>query len=485
MMGHQPPPDDPLFSYHVQLETRVRKDHPLRRMKQVVDFNFIYKEVEKTYGTSGNVSVPPPVILKLMLLLVLYNVRSERELMETLPERLDWLWFLDYTIETPIPDHSVLSKARKRWGEKAFKRFFQVIVSRCVEAGLVNGDKIFVDSSFIEADASRGSLGERRRLDVAYDELEKRLEEPPRSPLNARLVSSTDPDASVVRQGDNASLRYKTHRAVDEAHEVITAVETTTGIVDDGVKLADLIVAHEAHTDMAPTVVVADSKYGTVDNFLACYDRKVTAHIKPLADRIVPYRTDTFPQDRFIYDAPSDSFTCPEGATMKRKAVIGGQWIIYAAGTTTCRLCPSRAKCTKAKTGRTVRRHVRHDALALMYARSRSKAAKRNLRIRQHLMERSFAQGVRFGMKKARWRRLWRVQIQEYLIASAQNIRTLLNATKERFGGIRNKLKDTGLAGAIAALEQALSPPIGVLPVGAGSSLFPDPRRITTEARSP
>ena len=124
MMGFQPPPDDPLFSYNVQLETRVRKDHPLRRIKELTDFDFIYEEVAKTYGANGNVSIPPPVILKLMLLLVFYNVRSERELMDTLPERLDWLWFLGFTIESPIPDHSVLSKARKRWGTDAFKRFF-------------------------------------------------------------------------------------------------------------------------------------------------------------------------------------------------------------------------------------------------------------------------------------------------------------------------------------------------------------------------
>jgi transposase len=157
MMDRQSPPDNPLFSYNVQLETRIRKDHRLRRIKQCVDFTFIYGEVKSLYGTSGTVSVPPPVILKLMLLLVFYNVRSERELMETLPERLDWLWFLDYTIETPIPDHSILSKARKRWGVEAFKRFFQMIVGQAVEADLIDGDKIFIDSSFIDAHASRGS----------------------------------------------------------------------------------------------------------------------------------------------------------------------------------------------------------------------------------------------------------------------------------------------------------------------------------------
>ena len=45
MMGYNPPPNDPLFSYHIQLETRVRKDHPLRKIKELIDFEFIYKEV--------------------------------------------------------------------------------------------------------------------------------------------------------------------------------------------------------------------------------------------------------------------------------------------------------------------------------------------------------------------------------------------------------------------------------------------------------
>jgi transposase len=181
MMGYDPPPNDPLFSYNVQLETRVRKDHPLRKIKERVDFDFIYREVEKTYGTNGNVSVPPPVVLKLLLLLILYNVRSERELMETLPERLDWLWFLGFTIESSIPDHSVLSKARRRWGEEVFKHFFERIVVQCVNAGLVDGTKIFMDSSLIDADASNNSVMDThslaRYLKERYRELETRLDE--------------------------------------------------------------------------------------------------------------------------------------------------------------------------------------------------------------------------------------------------------------------------------------------------------------------
>ena len=66
--------------------------------------------LQETYGRKGNVSVPPPIILKMMLLLVLYNVRSERELMNTIPLRIDWMWFLCYDLDDEIPNHSVLSK---------------------------------------------------------------------------------------------------------------------------------------------------------------------------------------------------------------------------------------------------------------------------------------------------------------------------------------------------------------------------------------
>ena len=129
-----------------------------------IDFDFIYAEVKEHYGANGNVSVPPPVILKMMLLLVLYNVRSERELMLTIPERLDWMWFLGYDLHDEVPDHSVLSKARSRWGVEAFKRFFERIVWQCVEAGLVDGNKLFVDASLIDADASNNSVIDKERV---------------------------------------------------------------------------------------------------------------------------------------------------------------------------------------------------------------------------------------------------------------------------------------------------------------------------------
>ncbi len=158
MMGHQPPPQPALFYTGFNLEKRIRADHMLRKVARMVDFDFVYQEVKDRYGYNGNVSVAPPMIIKLMMLLVLYNVRSERELMATLPERLDWLWFLGLELDSEIPHHSVLSKARRRWGVELFRSFFERVVWQCVESGLVDGSKLFCDSSLIEADASRNSV---------------------------------------------------------------------------------------------------------------------------------------------------------------------------------------------------------------------------------------------------------------------------------------------------------------------------------------
>jgi transposase len=125
MMGREDPPQPSLFYISFNLDKRIRPNHPLRKVAKAIDFGFVSGEVEHLYGTNGNVSVPPPVILKLLVLFMLYNVRSEREMMDTLPERLDWLWFLGFDLDSEIPHHSVLSKARRRWGSYLFKNFFR------------------------------------------------------------------------------------------------------------------------------------------------------------------------------------------------------------------------------------------------------------------------------------------------------------------------------------------------------------------------
>jgi transposase len=298
MMGYQPDFQPKLFYHSINLDERIPANHILRKIRERIDFDFIYHEVKDRYGEKGNVSVPPPVILKMMLLLILYNARSEREFMNTMPMRLDWLWFLDYDLDSEIPNHSVLSKARNRWGVETFQRFFECIVWQCVEAGLVDGSKLFMDSSLVQADASNNSVVNVNKeafkihLVQGFNELESRLEEKerpeedhePKSGIaNRNHISLTDPDASVTSQGTGRpKLQYKTHRSVDAKAEIITATEVTPGEVNEAHLLSTLLAMHQDNTQTIVDTVVADTKYGTVENYLACCDLGINAHIPDL-----------------------------------------------------------------------------------------------------------------------------------------------------------------------------------------------------------
>lgn len=440
MMGCETGFQPKLFYHQINLDQRIPQNNILRRIQEQIDFEFIYAEVKDSYGDNGNVSIPPPVILKMMLLLILYNVRSERELMDTIPLRLDWLWFLGYDLDNEIPDHSVLSKARARWGVEAFRRFFERIVWRCVEAGLVEGSKIFVDSSLVDADASNNSVIDTRSLKVQLQEsdkkLEARLEEKSESmdstrryvKENSRYISATDSDAAIVNRG-KPKLCYQVHRAVDGKSEVITAAETTAGDVNEAHEMVALLESHHLNTGVKADTVVADSKYGTIENFLACHDRGVEAHMPDLRETSLK-RTEKrkiFGEERFEYDWESDTYRCPAGQRLKPKSLhIHRQSRDYAAPKKICVACDLREQCTKNKSGRTIKRHLRQEELDRMREASRSAKAKRDIKMRQHLMERSDARGTRYGFDRARWRGLWRVQIQEYLIAVIQNIQVLL-----------------------------------------------------------
>ncbi|MHA3772867.1 transposase [Verrucomicrobiota bacterium sgz303538] len=105
MIGRQRNQQD-LFNYSINLDQRVRQDHPLRKVRELVDFSFVREEVARFYGQNGHESLDPEVLLKMMFLLFFDNLPSERELLKAIAERLDYLWFLGYGIDDPIPNHS-------------------------------------------------------------------------------------------------------------------------------------------------------------------------------------------------------------------------------------------------------------------------------------------------------------------------------------------------------------------------------------------
>jgi transposase len=443
MMGKHEPQKE-MFSYPVDLDKRVRSDPPWRRINEIVDWSFIRGEVKECYGYNGNVSVDPAQVMKLLFLLFYDHVESERELMRIVRERLDYLWFLGWGLDDEVPDPSVRSKARKRWGPKGFERLFIRVVQRCVEAGLVEGRKIHVDGSLVDADASKNSVvkGSPELIEAlrdAYQAQAKKLDEPEETatgqkyhePVNDRAMSTTDPDAARVRKNADSRPRYKHHRVIDDAQGVITARETTPGSVKENGPLMRRVEQHETNTQVGVETVVADRQYGTAENFRACHDRGIRRHMGDLLEpqKEKGRREGLFPQEAFQYDAKTDTYRCPAGQVLnRRKHKTTRKCFEYAALGSTCSACGWRAQCTRAhSTARTIKRHYGQEAIEAARAESHSEQGQRDRARRQWLLEGSFADAANnHGFKRARWRRLWRQQIQDDLIATIQNARILL-----------------------------------------------------------
>jgi len=258
---------------------------------------------------------------------------------------------------------------------------------------------------------------------------------PPATPkVNDLCVSSTDPDAAIASHAPNCKSgsrpRYMSHRAVDDPEGVITAVISTPGDVNEGMLLGRLIEQHEANSGLLVETAVADSKYGTIDNYLEC-DR---LHIKPhMADLEKKHaagerRGGIFPDSRFVYDLLTNTYRCPAGQILHvARHHVKRNSIDYAPARGTCAACPLRQQCTRSKTGRSIKRHDQQQIIDAARKESVSPAAKRDRCRRKHLMEGSFADASNnHGLKRSRWRRLWRQTIQDGMIAAVQNMRILM-----------------------------------------------------------
>src|SRR5215203_5798791 len=145
----------------VSLEELVSPDHFYRHLERVLDLDFVRDLVRDAYADTGRPSIDPVVFFKLQLVLFFEGLRSERQLLRVVGDRLSLRWYLGYDLTEPLPDHSSLTRIRERYGLAIFRRFFEAIVAQCVEAGLVWGEELYIDATKVAASADLDSLQAR------------------------------------------------------------------------------------------------------------------------------------------------------------------------------------------------------------------------------------------------------------------------------------------------------------------------------------
>ena len=130
----------------VTLEDLVPSDHFYRHLQRSLDLGFVRELVRDGYADMGRPSIDPEVFFKLQLILFFEGLRSERQLMRVVADRISLRWYLGYDLTEPLPDHSSLTRIRERYGLDIFRRFFEVVVEQCLHAGLVWGRELYFDA---------------------------------------------------------------------------------------------------------------------------------------------------------------------------------------------------------------------------------------------------------------------------------------------------------------------------------------------------
>src|SRR5687767_9696818 len=131
----------------VSLEDLVPQDNFYRHLEAKLNLSFVREWVTEHYADCGRPSIDPVVFFKLQLVMFFEGIRSERQLTATASLNLAHRWYLGYPLDETLPDHSSLTRIRRRLGVDIFGRFFEKVVDLCQEANLVWGHELYFDAT--------------------------------------------------------------------------------------------------------------------------------------------------------------------------------------------------------------------------------------------------------------------------------------------------------------------------------------------------
>jgi len=272
-----------LFSY-VDLEKRVRADHPLRLIREIANAALaaLTGTFEPLYSPLGRGSIPPERLMRALLLQAFYSIRSERQLVERIDTDLLFRWFVGLGIEDPVWDATTFTKNRDRLleGEVA-QQFLAAVLNQPKVKRLLSSEHFSVDGTLLEAWASVKSF---RPKDGSGD--------PPGPGRNGERdfhgerrkndthASTTDPDARLYRKGPGreARLCFMGHAVMENRNALVVGAMATPAS-GHAEREAALNLTAPFDNRPQPITLGADKGYDSSDFVTACRARTITAHI--------------------------------------------------------------------------------------------------------------------------------------------------------------------------------------------------------------
>ena len=284
MRGHDEQQES-IYSY-ISPEKRVPSDHPLRRLRAMVDVALkeMSPQFAELYSRYGRPSIAPEKLLRALLLQVLYSVRSERLLMEQMGYNMLFRWFVGLRMDDEVWDVTVFTKNRERLleGEVA-EGFFEQVLAQAREKELLSDEHFTVDGTLIQAWAGQKSFQAKKK--------EAKRDVPPDDPGNATVdfhgekrsnethQSTTDRQARLYKKskGTEAKLSYLGHVLTENRNGLVVEARVTmaSGTAEREAALEML----EARRGGRRVTVGGDKGYDVQEFVADVRDLGVTPHV--------------------------------------------------------------------------------------------------------------------------------------------------------------------------------------------------------------
>lgn len=438
-----------------QLSNRVPADNFYRRLKEMLNLDFLYQSTSMHYGKEGQKSIDPVVFMKLMLVGYLENITSDRRIISTSKMRLDIIYFLGYDLEEVLPWHSTLSRTRKLYGEDVFLDLFKQVLKLCIRKGVIDGKRQAVDSALIPANAARQSMVERVVMEdasVFSRELAENSKDEPETPeddnktgqsrpdkkskkaapVNETHYSPSDPDARLTtKPGKPMRLYYRAQMSVDTASHYITYIQAFKGNEADSTSLPVILpqlAANMAEHAIPVEEILADAGYSSGKAIRALTANGMKGFI-PAPGNYKSSRED----EGFIYDADYDRYTCIMGVHLPFRRIESAYddptvlKKIYESNISDCKNCPFKEICANKRGFKKLVDSADKQLYEYMQRRVESPKGKQMKLLRSSTVEPVFGSLINYtGLNRINPKRLEQANKCMLIAAAAYNLKKLL-----------------------------------------------------------
>lgn len=425
----------------VDIDTLVPKDHLLRKIERIMDYDWLYERLSPYYcHDNGRPGTDPVVLIKMVLIQHLFGIPSLRQTRREIVVNNAYRWFLGYNLLDEIPHFATVSYAFcKRFPAELATEIFEHILNKALNNRMVDPSVIFIDGTHIKASANKKKhqkemvaktakiYEEQLRAEVNAER--EKLGKPPiedddddEPPKTAKTVSATDPDSGMFVKGEHErQFAYEAH-TVCEGNGFVLDVEVTAGNIHDSVAW-DAV--YDRVTDRFDVEFVAmDAGYKTP------WIAKKTLEGGRIP--ILPYtrykgnKKQIRPWE-YEYDPASDTYACPKGGVLRHTTTDREGKRSYRTNPKQCVNCPHKALCGANEKGqKLLTRHIWQEHLDLVEQLRKTERGKEIYARRKETIERVFGDAKeKHAMRYTQHRGLTRVTQWVRLKYAAMNLKKL------------------------------------------------------------